>query len=308
MGSASAQTLKYWWLASRTPSVVKILFPIAIGLSAGLSHTGEFRPVYIALALLYGWFNQLIIIFFNDAADYEADQHHSTAFPHLIDPRVIPNRWLSRKQILVAGAVAASLMALVTLVASVSFQRPFAPLFFGASAGFLWAYSFPPIQINYRGYGELVEMTGVGVVLPLLGFYFYTGTFAFPPLAVIPVALLSLAGSISSTLKHEPADAETGKRTLPVMYGATTARTILLTALILGMLSTIGPVLGGTVPPGILVLTVALPPIFIWQMARTFKEATTENLASLKVFKKALNHATYLVFAGLAGGFIIAAL
>jgi 1,4-dihydroxy-2-naphthoate polyprenyltransferase len=301
-------TLRYWWLASRTPSVIKILLPIAIGLSAGLAGTGQFRPTYIVLALLYGWFNQLIIIFFNDAADYQADIHHAQAFPQLIDPRVIPNRWLTRKQILFAGSIAASLMALVSVVAWLVFHRPYAPLFWGASVSFLWAYSFPPIRINYRGYGEIIEMTGVGIILPLLGFYFYTGTFAFPAVAVIPVALLSLAGSISSTLKHQPADAETGKRTLSVIYGAQTARTILFIALILGMLSSVGLVLIGYIHPLFLVLTLALPPVFLWQMAKHFKNATTENLASLKTFKNALSYATYLVFAGLIAGFISAAL
>ncbi|MBN2528043.1 MAG: prenyltransferase [Deltaproteobacteria bacterium] len=304
MRHSTVQTFKYWWLASRTPSVVKILFPIIVGLSAGFSHTGRVRPAYIALAMLFGWFNQLIIIFFNDAADYEADIHHTNAFPKLIDPRVLPNRWLSRTQIFFAGIIAASLMAMVTAIAWLGFQRPFAPLFFGASVTFLWAYSFPPIKLNYRGFGELLEMTGVGIILPLLGYYFYTGTFSLPMATIIPVALLSFAGSISSTLKHQPADAETGKRTLSVIYGPKIARVVLFTATVLGMLSTVGLMFTGDIHPAIPVITVVLPSFFVWRMAKTFHQATTEHLAALKAFKTALNNITYLVLAGLTIGLI----
>lgn len=297
--------MRYWWLASRTPSVVKILFPIALGVSIGYSTHGTFDVVTLLLAMAYGWLNQLTIIFLNDAADYSADIYHSKKFPHLIDPRVIPNRWLTHRQILIAGWVATLLMIAVTVVAALWCYRPFAPAFALLSVAFIWAYSFPPIKINYRGYGELLEMTGVGVILPWLGFYFCTGDIAFPVVTAIPMMLLALSGSIASTLKHMPADIETGKRTVPVRNGLTAANRITLSALLAAMVATVVIVALGYFHPAALVITLILPAIYVRQMIVAFPLVDHEHLDSMKRFKRALNNATHLIVAGMITGFVL---
>jgi 1,4-dihydroxy-2-naphthoate octaprenyltransferase len=167
--------IRFWWIAMRPASVVKVTLPILVGLSIGFARTQEIRPVYIAFALIFGWLDQLLIIFLNDYADAEADLHHASHYPQLIDSRVIPNRWLEKREVLTAGLVCASLMIAQAAVLAISFKRSWAPLLAATAIAFLWAYSFPPLKLNYRGFGELLESIGVGGVLPLAGFYFYTG-------------------------------------------------------------------------------------------------------------------------------------
>ena len=40
------------------------------------------------------------------------------------------------------------------------------------------AYTLPPLRLNYRGGGELLEMLGVGLALPLYNVYLQAGAMA----------------------------------------------------------------------------------------------------------------------------------
>jgi 1,4-dihydroxy-2-naphthoate octaprenyltransferase len=113
-------------------------------------------------------------------------------------------------------------------------------------AALLWAYSFPPLRLSYRGYGELLQGVGVGVVLPVIGFYVQAGSFeGFPWLGLWPCFLLGYAGNLLTSLPDYPGDRTANKRTYPVRRGQFDARRHALELLVVA----IG--FGGLVVPGL---------------------------------------------------------
>lgn len=297
--------LRIWWIAARPGSLVKVVLPVGVGLSIGFAHVGGLRPFMIGAALLYAWLVQLQIIFFNDYADADADSLHSERFPELIDARAIPNGWLSRRALLIASVVA--LVASLVLVAALAqfFARPWALLFGGAAIIILWAYSFRPLRLNYRGMGELLETIGVGGVLPWAGFYFYTGEIAVPVLAIGPLLFLALSSALTSGIKHLPADRITGKRTASVLFGTGRVRIVAVAAVGLSVVYCAALALVEIYQPASLLLTVLLPVIFLVIAGRHIATADHEHLASLKVFKVALNRAIYATNLGIILSFIL---
>jgi 1,4-dihydroxy-2-naphthoate octaprenyltransferase len=102
------------------------------------------------------------------------------------------------------------------------------PLFLHATAAtalLVWAYSFAPLRLSYRGGGELLQAAGVGVVLPLVGYYAQAGELLrFPWPLLLPTIALGGAGNIATALPDAPADARSDKRTLAVWIGERNAR------------------------------------------------------------------------------------
>ncbi|MEY6430984.1 prenyltransferase [Thioalkalicoccus limnaeus] len=296
--------IRVWWLAARPGSLIKVVLPVAIGLAVGAAGTGSLEPVLIAAGLLFALFAQLMIIFMNDYADADADRLHTRLFPQLIDPRVVPLGLLDRQDLLKAGLLVIGLQITLCLALAAAFERPLAPVFGVASVFFMWAYSFPPIRLNYRGRGELLETLTIGGGLVWFGFYLYTGDLALPLLAVGPVLLLALASSLISTLKHQPADRVTGKRTLSVLLGGERARVIALAATVGSVLLCTGYILGGIYHPASALLTVVLPALFVAAALREFKTADPDHLTSLASFKGSLHRAIYVSNLGIIVGLI----
>lgn len=294
-----------WVQAARPGSVVKIILPILAGLSIGYARTGEIRTVYVLFALLFGWLDQLTIIFLNDFADAEADTLHTRRFPELIDPRAVPNGWLKKRDLLLAGLICAGLMLALSAVLSIFFDRGLAPVFGVLAVGLLFAYSFWPCKLNYRGLGELLETVGVGGVLPWIGYYFHTGRMDMPLAAIVPLILLAFASALSSGIKHMPADREAGKNTASVMFGTRFAR-VMIVALLTGSIAycAVFAVLGFYHWVS-LVLTVALPLVFWRMVARQLKTADHSNLVSLKKFKGSLHKAIYATNVGICVSFVL---
>lgn len=294
-----------WWTASRFPSLIKVLLPLAVGLGLGFTQNGEFRPVRIAAVLLFGWLTQLLIIFLNDFADAEADTHHHQRYPGLIDPRAIPHGWLKRGDILIAALTAIALLLLLSSAMVIFFDRPWAPVFAVGAVALLWMYSFAPMRLNYRGGGECLETIGVGGVLPWFGYYFYTGTLDLPILMIAPVLFLSFASSVSSGLKHQPADLDNGKHTAAVLLGSRPARLLIMIGL--GASIAIATLLcfSGHYHPMSSMFVVFLPLYFGYQALREYPRADYHHLHALKKFKSAVHRAIYSTELGLLLSFVV---
>lgn len=305
MEKTVAHNLNNWWLATRTPSLLKVALPLGLGLAMGYGQTGEIRPVYILFALLFGWLDQLYIIFFNDYADSKADILHSKKYPELIDKRVIPNGLIQPRSILAAGAISALLVLLLGAALSLWFDRAFAfPMIIFALL-ILFAYSFKPIKLNYRGGGELLETLGVGLFLPIMGFYLYTGKLSISPIWIAPLIFTTLAGSISSGLKHVPADRETGKKTVAVLFGSQRATTIMIALVLVSILYCSAATALEQIHIFTLPLTVLVPIFFAAKAINHQKNATYKKPKDLKSFKQSVARVIYSTQIGLGTSYIL---
>jgi 1,4-dihydroxy-2-naphthoate octaprenyltransferase len=100
----------------------------------------------------------------------------------------------------------------------------------------LWAYSFPPLRLSYRGGGEWLQALGLGAVLPVLGYWAQAGTLAGWPLVLLPPLLaVNVAVAMATALPDEAGDRLAAKRTVVVAHGAPRASGRILGALLAGL-------------------------------------------------------------------------
>ena len=180
---------------------------------------GAFSWKRFALVHVYGLFVHLFIVFANDAADWRADLGNKTYNVFSGGSRVVPEGKLTPRQLANGAMLMALGIGAIGAVAGFIERLPFAVVLAALPLGILWAYSFPPFRLSYRGNGEVLQALGVGVVLPLTAFYYQAGTFAPLHLAsIVPTALLGYAGNVTTALPDTPADRATGKHHLLVRW------------------------------------------------------------------------------------------
>lgn len=225
-----------WLKAARPPSQTYIAFPILFGQMIWLAQGGSISWTALVLAQLFGVFDQLYIVFANDWADVETDRHNSTYNIFSGGSRVLVEGMLSRRE-LGRAAVLMTALALATGAGLWLLQGSAVPLTLMAlGILLLWAYSFPPFRLNYRGAGELLQTLGVGGVLPLVGFTAQGGALTAFPWAVLAMTLpVSLACAVTTSLPDEPSDRSADKRTASVLLGVSGAQATAYALFLLGL-------------------------------------------------------------------------
>ncbi len=233
--------MRAWLQAARPASAVNIQLPLAFGQALAYASDATLFPALCLLLSLYGLCMQLYIVFLNDWADQRADALNDAPTAFSGGSRVLVERRLRPEALQRAGRAAGVAIVALGLLIAHFYQRPLIPALFIVGLLLLWAYSLPPLRLNYRGGGELLQAIGVGCVLPLAGFYGQTGhlpTFSTggDPLSLIALIsayiYLHVAAAIAFTLPDAAADQRAGKRTLAVLLGVSKAASI---AIVLGL-------------------------------------------------------------------------
>ncbi len=208
-----------WIRAARLPAQVNIAMPLLFGMSLAGARAWTDRAWDVALVLAFGLLDQLYIVFANDVADVATDRDNRTFTPFSGGSRVLVTGALARASLLRAALIAILLAGVVAVALGVRRESPWPVALWGAAVALLWAYSFGP-RLSYRGGGELLQIAGTAVVLPLFGFVALTGdALAFPWPALGLVLPARLAAAIASALPDEPSDRAGSKATIPVVLG-----------------------------------------------------------------------------------------
>ncbi|WP_437689706.1 prenyltransferase [Sorangium sp. So ce176] len=222
--TARPGALSAWIRASRLASQPTIALPLLLGQLLGARAAG--RPLDLATLAavhLFGLLDQLFIVHANDVADQETDRRNRTATPFSGGSRVLVEGRLSPRALGAAALGCAAALLVVSAWLAATVPAPAAPLLVPlaiAALLLLWAYSYPPLRLSYSGGGELLQVVGVGVVLPLYGYVAQGGALERFPVALLACLLPSHLGcAIATALPDEPSDRESGKRTVPVRVG-----------------------------------------------------------------------------------------
>jgi 1,4-dihydroxy-2-naphthoate octaprenyltransferase len=214
-----------WLQASRPLAQVNIALPLLLGQALAFAAHGRFSWRALALVHAFGLVDQLFIVFANDYADADTDRINTTHAPYSGGSRVIPEGKLSAKQLRTAAWVMAASLVGVSAWGAAMLARPWTLGACALAIVLMWAYSFRPLRLSYRGHGEILQGLGLGVVLPVLGYYVQTGTFEGLRLAaLLPVFLLGHVGNINTSLPDQPSDLASDKRSYPVRVGQYRAR------------------------------------------------------------------------------------
>jgi len=231
----SDSTLERWFYALKPASWPKLLVPTFFGQILGLRSGHELHLDAFVWGLGFTILGLGFIVFLNDWGDRDVDALKRKMFPDGCSPKTIPDGIVEARAVGIAGFVCGGLALLVAFGAEVTLQRPLA-LEAGLLCMLLFVmYTLPPIRLNYRGGGELLEMFGVGAALPLYNAYLQGGPIAlqaWPWIAGFSVS--SLAMGIASGLSDEESDRAGGKRTFATLWGNATARRLCEACVLLG--------------------------------------------------------------------------
>lgn len=265
-----------WLQAARPLAAANVAVPLILGQALAFAAHGQFDWKVFGVVQLIGVLIQLFIVFANDFADRDADALNDRPSFLSGGSRVIQEGKLPPEALRKAAWAMLAAQVVVAIYVAVVHGRPWVPALVMFGAVLLWAYSFPPLRLSYRGSGELLQGVGVGVVLPVLGFYAQVGEFtALPWLGLAPCFLLGYVGNLLTALPDYPADRAADKRTYAVRFGQFAARAHALQMLVVA----IG--FGWLVVPGLpwwgLALVLGLPLVPVFLASRSLGTADAGN-------------------------------
>ncbi len=290
MHPASRSLLARWIYAAKPASWPKLLVPTLLGQAIGVAAVGRLDGFALLLGFGFTIFDLLFIVFVNDWGDRRVDRIKRQMFPDG-SAKTIPDGILPASAVLSVGILAGLAALLVALVASVCLARPgLVPAAAGLLAVFV-AYTLPPLRLNYRGGGELLEAFGVGLGLPLFQVYLQSGTTWTAGGWLLPgFAVLAYASAVASGLADEQSDRRGGKRTYASEYGNRAARA-LVERLVLGgcLIWAFGMRIAGVLPAplGALVVIIVL---VNWRRLRALSPAAKTNAFDMHAHYKHYLH------------------
>lgn len=268
--------LSAWLQAARPLAQINIAVPLVFGQALAYRTFGIFRWDLALVIHAFGLLTQAFIVFANDAIDWPVDVTNTTFTPFSGGSRVVPEGKLTPRQLAIAAFSALLAMAAVSVYLVFVELRMFMLVVTAFVAALMWAYSFPPLRLSYRGHGELLQGLGLGIVLPFIGFYVQSNRIVSLPLkALLPAFLLGYAGNITTALPDTPSDRAGNKRSYPVRRGERAARRDSL--VVLGLASVSAPIVVPDASTATWAALVGLPLAFVVANIRRVATADAEN-------------------------------
>lgn len=284
-----------WLYALKPASWPKLLVPMLLGQGLGIASAGRPSAGALAFGVVFTLLDLAFIVLMNDWADRRVDAIKRRMFPEGGSPKTIPDGVLRSADVLLGG-MASGLAALVASSLSAWLLHNSALLWAGPLCLLLFfAYSLPPLRLNYRGGGEVLEMLGVGLALPWLNALAQSGRLWTPELLALPGFIaMSLASAVASGLGDERSDRAGGKRTVVTMIGNRPARALVEALVPFGaglwiLCALLSPALS---------FFAALPAsaVTLWSFRTTRQRsaaATTDAFAAQGAYKLALHRAIW---------------
>ncbi|MBX0328971.1 prenyltransferase [Oscillochloris sp. ZM17-4] len=236
-----------------------------LGVAAARSAGAPPRWPLAAAGLLAVLAAQLMAHYSNDYFDLEADRLNRT-----------PTRWTGGSRVLVedrlpprAGLLAAITCAVLALVVAViaAAISPAPALSLGvllAAIGMAWAYSSPPLRLNWRGLGEVAGALLIPGMTCMVGFVLQAGAITpLPLLLAVPLCLFDFMQLLAANVPDAEGDTLAGKHTLVVRLGRRRAAWVYLAALAAGY-AALPLLVAGGLPWRVALAGLGATPIAIW--------------------------------------------
>lgn len=282
-----------WWRALKPRSWAKLLVPTLLGQAIGVQHAGRLHMGALALGLLFTLADLAFVVLLNDYGDRRVDLVKRRMFPSGCSPKTIPDRLLPARSVRAAGLAAGAVALTLAALGEFALDRPGLALAALGSLLLLQAYTFPPLRLNYRGGGELLETLGVGLVLPWWNAWLQGGAALPAGLLLLLPGFCLLAGSsaLGSGLADERSDARGGKRTVVVALGNARTKELALAlvaaaALVWGAAALLAPDPSG---PWVLVPACCWLLLRLASLRRRSPAAVTDAFRELGSWKASLN-------------------
>lgn len=299
MPSSDPSTLSRWTHAVKPASWPKLLVPMLLGQCLGAVNHCSLSLVALLTGIGFALFGGIYIVLMNDWADQRVDTIKRELYPDS-SPKTIPDGILSARAVLFGGITSAALTLLSAAAGAVLLQRP-RVLGFGVVCMLIFgAYSLPPLRLNYRGGGELLETLGVGAALPLFNMILQDPESPLRLDVLGAYVLLSLSSALASGLSDEVSDRRGGKRTAVTLLGNHAVRRLINLSVLGAAVWLVIAGLASGPRPLLPFLTALVLLWFLRRLVRLNPDATTGAFAAQRNLKKVLHYGIWL--AGLVLG------
>jgi 1,4-dihydroxy-2-naphthoate octaprenyltransferase len=242
------EALKGWIQAFRLPFHSVGVAPFTLGALLAWRWEGLFNwPVYLlgvgAVILIMG-----MTYFTNEYFDFETDVLNKEFNKFSGGSRALPDGQVSRPKVLVAALILLGLAALVGLSIQFVFKTGSLTLplgIFGILAGFF--YTAKPVQLAYRGFGEVLIAICYGWLPVFTGYYLLAG---FPRgfllhLFTVPIALTIFLVILINEFPDFTSDQASEKKNLVVRLGRERASLVYILASLLALVALFLPFWAG---------------------------------------------------------------
>jgi 1,4-dihydroxy-2-naphthoate octaprenyltransferase len=272
-----------------------ILYTLGVMASAYMGHVPTLRT-YLH-GQIFVWCLHLMTHYCNEYFDLEADRANPS-----------PTQWTGGSRVLVEGLIdpRVSLSASFVLLFVCLLLLPAMPSAaqYPALLGLalFWFYTAPPIQLNYRGLGELTVTAVLNGSFPMVGYAMISGEVGvFPWVLLLPAFLIQFVRMTIMNLLDYEGDQRVGKRTLVVKLGP--RRIVQMHALVqASAYALIVPaVLWAGMPLWVGLCVAATLPLAVWQVARLYRGAHLDARTANSVPFWASTHISLVVAAAYIG-------
>jgi 1,4-dihydroxy-2-naphthoate octaprenyltransferase len=276
--------------AVKPASWPKLVVPACFGQTLGFAHAREFSIAAAALGMLYMVTHVSLVVLLNDWSDRRVDSLKRSMFPSSCSPKTIPDAILGERTVLGLGLTSLVACACVSLLSEHLLGRAGAFAMGLAGIAVFLAYSFPPLKLNYRGGGELLEAVGVGYLLPAFEAYLQSGA-AESLASPLYVGTVLLAGSsaIASGLSDERSDLAGGKSTVVTRFGNARARTAVVSSAFAGVAAWMALSPWSILHPALVAGVVAVVGADLLRLRPLSEDAVTDAFAAQARLKSALH-------------------
>jgi 1,4-dihydroxy-2-naphthoate octaprenyltransferase len=206
------------WAASRPAQLLLIAGVYALGVKIA-----DASGVTVSLPALIAGLGALLPVavsvhYTNEYADYETDALTDRT-PFSGGSGALPASGLDRRVVLRAAAWLLALgLGLALLFSASGVLPPVALALLALIAVFGWQYSLGPLELAWRGWGELDNAALGGLVLPVYGAAVVGGPLGHVALVSVPFFLVVLLNLFATQWPDREADAAVGKNTLAVQW------------------------------------------------------------------------------------------
>ena len=207
---------RVWWRLARPFSLTASIVPVLVGSAVAFATVGIRSPDLLLAMLVASVLIQIATNMFNEYFDYK----HGLDTPQTVGIAGAIVRGLVSPGAVFKAATACYVCALILGLYIVYRTSPIVLLLGLASAAAGYLYTGGPLPIAYTPFGELEVFLFMGPVIVGLAYFIQAGSLAPPAIwASLPVACLVAAILLANNVRDVVADAEVGRRTVPVVFG-----------------------------------------------------------------------------------------
>jgi len=261
------------WQTSRPDQLLLILVVYLLGAKIAAAVGTSLDGRHVALGALPLLTIAASVHYANEYADYETDARTKRT-PFSGGSGALQRANLPRSLALHAAVASLCLgMLLVTVLAATGWLTLSPVALLGIIAVFGWQYSLPPLQLAWRGWGEVDNSLLGGLVLPVYGAAVIEGPLATVALAVLPFFLVVLLNLFATQWPDRAADASVGKDTLAVQWSPTRLRR---SYAVIGCLAgaSLLALWGSVLPTAVVLASLPVAPLVVWGALRYTNRVT----------------------------------